>query len=138
MHSQSELILSVFLSAYKISPSVGCKSTNHGPGTTALSCQAPGSLHAGAAAVAVKYQQLIFGKTIFLILFFLKIFLQLSLWNIYRVPDMSPSVGGRIPEIYDNSVAALHIIIQHFCRDSFDLKHGKNLLFLVFYMEASG
>lgn len=49
-----------------------------------------------------------------------------------------PSVGGRIPEIYDNSVAALHIIIQHFCRDSFDLKHGKNLLFLVYYMEASG
>ena len=82
-------IVRFFLSAHKISPSVGCKSTNHGPGTTALSCQAPGSLHAGAAAVAVKYQQLIFGKTIFLILFFLKIFLQLSVWNIYRVPDMS-------------------------------------------------
>ena len=73
-------------------------------------------------------------RLVLLLLLFLKIFFQLMVWNVYCVPDMSLFVGDRIPEIYDNGVTALHIIIQHFGRDSFDLKHGKiSPLFAILY-----
>ena len=128
------LIYYSVLSTYKIPASVGCKSADHRPGAAARSCQTPGGCMLAPPRSQYSIRILSFGNWYLWSCFFSR-YSSSSWYGMFTAFRTCPFfVGDRVPEIYDNRVTALHIIIQHFCRDSFDLKRMKiSPLFAILY-----